>query len=226
MGERILAIGDIHGCLAQFDALLSAVELRPEDHLILLGDYVDRGPDSAGVLRRIIDLTQSHKVTALRGNHEELMLLARRGPESLDIWRYFGGQTALNSYRNGGTLHDVPHEHWEFLEKKTVSYLETTTHIFVHAGADPHFDMHQQSPNVLQWRTCHSMTRHKSGRIVVCGHTVQDTTRPLNKGFLICLDTGASFGGPLTCLDVESGDVWQADENGAVSRSQISDYGE
>jgi serine/threonine protein phosphatase 1 len=78
---RILAIGDIHGCERAFDSLIAAVDLQPEDRLVTLGDYVDRGPDSKGVINRLITLHDTGQLVALRGNHEVMMLLV----EVLDI---------------------------------------------------------------------------------------------------------------------------------------------
>jgi serine/threonine protein phosphatase 1 len=75
---RTLAIGDIHGCLAALDDLLAAVAPQPDDLLVFLGDYVDRGPDSRGVLDRLIELCRTHRVVPLRGNHEMMMRYARR----------------------------------------------------------------------------------------------------------------------------------------------------
>lgn len=70
-------IGDVHGCLPQLDALLAAISLAASDHLVLLGDLVDRGPNSAGVLRRVRILSNLHRVTIIKGNHEQMMLDAR-----------------------------------------------------------------------------------------------------------------------------------------------------
>src|ERR1700712_692726 len=95
---RTLAIGDIHGCLDQFDALLHALALTADDHLVLLGDYVDRGPESAGVLRRIRAPSHSHRVTALMGNHEQMMLAARDSQDQLSAWILNGGHATLHSY--------------------------------------------------------------------------------------------------------------------------------
>ena len=77
---RTLAIGDIHGCLAAFDLLMARVEVRPDDRLIALGDYVDRGPDSRGVLDRVIKLYEAGQLIALRGNHDAMMVDALRDP--------------------------------------------------------------------------------------------------------------------------------------------------
>ena len=94
---RILAIGDIHGCAYALDALLRAVNPAPDDLVITLGDYVDRGLDSAGVLNRLIRLAQTHRLVALRGNHEEMMLNAREGDGPLALWLACGGEATLMS---------------------------------------------------------------------------------------------------------------------------------
>src|SRR5580704_11284012 len=80
---RILAIGDIHGCSGALDVLLKAVQPQPDDLLITLGDYVDRGPDSAGVVQRLLQLRETRRVVSLRGNHELMMLAARRDAKQL-----------------------------------------------------------------------------------------------------------------------------------------------
>jgi serine/threonine protein phosphatase 1 len=223
---RTLAIGDIHGTLKAFDALLTAVAPTPEDHLVLLGDYVDRGPDAAGVLKRIIELKAKRKVTAIRGNHEDMMLAVRGGRiDLLREWMFSGGLETLLSYGgNRATVKDVPAEHWRFLEKELVDYLETPTHIFVHANCDPELPLGEQADYVLRWERCDAIRPHQSGKVIVCGHTPQNGGRPLNKGYAICIDTGAGYGERLTCLDVRSGMLWQSNMKGRVSRGHIGDY--
>ena len=223
---RTLAIGDIHGNLTAFDALLAAVKLTPADHLVLLGDYVDRGPDSTGVLQRLIQLRQTPRVTAIMGNHEEMMLAARAGHiDHLRDWVLNGGMDTLISY--GGqraTMRDIPAEHWHFLEHDLVDYLETDTHLFVHASCDPKRPLSEQDDATLRWERCDRVRPHKSGKTIVCGHTPQIAGMPMNKGFAICLDTGAGYGELLTCLDVHSGKLWQSDPAGKISRAQIADF--
>ena len=80
---RILAIGDIHGCSRAFDTLIDAVSPEPDDQIITLGDYVDRGPDSRGVLDRLVALHDGGRLIALRGNHDAMMLEARRRTDPL-----------------------------------------------------------------------------------------------------------------------------------------------
>lgn len=225
MAARILAIGDIHGCLAQFDALFQSVAPTLEDRLILLGDYVDRGPDSFGVMKQILNLSSTYQLTALKGNHEQMMLAARNSHEKYSDWIQNGGDATLRSYAGiRGTPRDIPPDHWHFLETQLVDYLEMDSHIFVHANAYPDVAMLDQPDYMLRWERCDNIVAHESGKVIVCGHTPQKNGRPLNKGFAICLDTNTCGGGPLTCLDAASGRVWQAEANGRVQKSHISDY--
>ena len=215
---RTLAIGDIHGATAAFDHLLAAVQPTPQDLLVFLGDYVDRGPDSKGVLDRLIALsTAEQPLVCLRGNHELMMLRARTDRSELKMWLSVGGTQALGSYAVNGLrahLDSVPEVHWEFLEKGCADYFETDTHIFVHAGVDPSLPMDQQGEMMLFWEFVSNPIRHESGKRVICGHTSQRSGLPRAWRSTVCIDTGAYAGGWLTCLDVHSGKYWQASEAG------------
>jgi serine/threonine protein phosphatase 1 len=225
MPGRTLAIGDIHGCLLQLDALIDAVRLTTDDHLILLGDLIDRGPDSAGVIRRAIQLREKFRVSVIMGNHEEMMLAARAGLDRQRDWVLNGGDATLVSYAgNRATLHDVPSEHWRFLEQRLLDYVETDTHIFVHASAYADWPMDQQPGSMLRWERCDTTAPYESGKVIVCGHTHQRDNRVLNRGFMVCIDTHACGGRALTCLDATTGRVWQADKRGLVARSHLSDF--
>ncbi len=222
---RTIAIGDIHGCLDHLDALLLAIEPTPDDHLVFLGDYVDRGPDSAGVMNRLITLSKNLKITTIMGNHEQMMLESRNDIDRLTEWLLNGGDATLFSYGGKrGNFSHVPAEHWHFLERNLVPYLETKTHIFVHANAHPDLHMREQTDYMLRWERCDQSSRHMSRKIIVCGHTPQRSKRPLVRDHLICIDTIAFHGGFLTALDVTTGTVWQAAAEGPVSTAQLSDF--
>jgi serine/threonine protein phosphatase 1 len=226
MPPRTFAIGDIHGCLQQFDALLDAIALTADDRLILLGDLIDRGPDSAGVLKRVRQLGKDRQVTVIQGNHEQMMLDARRSREHHSDWLINGGDATLKSYGGSrGGLRDVPADDW-YLLSTLANYVEDDTHIFVHASAYADMPMNDQPDYMLRWERCENMRPHQSGKIVVCGHTPQKSGQPLNMGFGVCIDTHACGGGPLTCLETRSGRIWRAICNGRVERSQLSDYSE
>lgn len=224
MPERIIAIGDVHGCLAPFDALLTAIDLQADDHLVLLGDCIDRGPDSAGVPKRILRLRQTSRVSYIRGNHEEMLLAARTSQTSLAEWTRYGGDATLRSYGGvRGSLRDIPGEHWRLFEEGLVDSVETPTHLLVHAGLDPTLPLHQQPPTALRWQRFDTLAPHVSGKTIICGHTPQTAGRPTHRGFAICLDTHAFGGGPLTALELPSHTIYQAQPTGRVERSMLEE---
>jgi serine/threonine protein phosphatase 1 len=210
---RTLAIGDIHGCSSMLDDLLAAVQPTRDDLLVFLGDYVDRGPDSKGVLDRLIKLRWSHRVVFLRGNHELMMLRSRKDVNELRMWCGVGGMQCLGSYGSApgrmGNLTDVPNEHWQFLEEHCVNSFETETHIFAHAGVDPELPLNEQEELYLFWEFLKAPIRHASGKTVIVGHTSQKSGEILDYETTICIDTNAYNGGWLTCLDVGSRRYWQ-----------------
>jgi serine/threonine protein phosphatase 1 len=217
---RVLAIGDIHGCLGPLDALLDWVAPGPDDLVVALGDYVDRGPDTRGVLDRLVGLKRAgRRLVCLRGNHEVMMLAARDGRADLRMWLSVGGVQALASYIPGGELRAnaldaVPADHWAFLEHGLVPYFETDTHLFVHAGVYPDYDLHEQPENVLYWEFLPEAMRHRSGKPVICGHTSQKGGDPKVIPGAVCIDTYCHGGGWLTCLDAATGRYWQANLRG------------
>ena len=213
---RHLAIGDIHGCITALTSLIEFVELRPDDTIVTLGDYVDRGPDSAAVLEFVMALGNTHKLVPLRGNHEIMMLDARDKKSWLGPWLSYGGEATLRSY--GGSFDDVPDTHFEFLENRLAPYYECETHFFVHANAAAAVALADQSDAALYWQKYKDPGPHCSGKIMVCGHTQQQSGLPSSNGNSICIDTWAFGEGWLSCLDVDSGTVWQANESGETRR--------
>jgi serine/threonine protein phosphatase 1 len=224
---RVLAIGDIHGCSRSLDCLLAAIGPRSSDLIVTLGDYVDRGPNSAGVIERLLRLREKRRVVCLRGNHEQLMLQARKGHDRFVEWVHSGARPTLASYAHGHqgkvTLRDVPRAHWEFLETGCVDWHETDTHLFVHAGIDPGLPMGEQPDFMLRWQRFGKPEPHTSGKIMVCGHTPQQNGTPRNFGHAICIDTGAYRQGWLTCLEVTTGYLWQTNESGELRSGWLSD---
>jgi len=226
---RTLAIGDIHGVSTALDALLVAVKVKPSDRLVFLGDYVDRGPDTKGVLDRLLHLTKTHRVVCLRGNHELMMARSRDDKSERRMWMSVGGAQALASYGKApglsGTVVDVPTEHWDFLTKTCVDYYETESHIFVHANLDGSKPLDNQSEEKLFWEFLSVSVTHPSGKTVVCGHTSQKAGEPLDLGDTICIDTHAYGGGWLTCLDCDTYEYWQADVMGRMRVGQLDARG-
>jgi serine/threonine protein phosphatase 1 len=210
---RTLAIGDIHGCLRALDALLDLVRPQRDDVLVTLGDYTDRGPDSRGVIDRLLGLRDRCRLICLRGNHDEMMLAARTDPIAMYTWLPFGGRQTLDSY--DGSLDNVPDPHWQFLEA-TQPHYEIDTHFFVHANAHCDVPLDEQSNDMLYWEKLSGLwsAPHCSGKTMVCGHTAQKPGEPLNLGHAVCIDTFVYGTGWLTCLEVETGRYWQARQTG------------
>jgi serine/threonine protein phosphatase 1 len=210
---RTLAISDVHGCWRALQALLKAVEVQPDDRVITLGDYVDRGPQSREVLDFLIEWHQKGNLVALRGNHDQMMIDARRTGE-LWLWLNCGGMATLTSYAPVADVEEVPEPHWHFLENALVNYHETDTHLFVHATVLPDLPLNEQPDSALLWEKLEKPKPHCSGKILICGHTRQTSGEPWNLGHTICLDTNVYAGGWLTCLEVETGHYWQANQKG------------
>src|SRR5262245_22075433 len=215
---RLLASGAIDGCSRALDALLMAVNLAPDDRLVTLGDYVDRGPDSRGVMERVMLLHTTFNVVSLRGNHELMMLAARQSADSLQFWQAVGGREAMESYspsRRALRMDDVPEAHWRFLRLTCVDWYETAEHFFVHANVDPDLPLDQQTSSMLHWEYFNEWSpAHRSGKVMLCGHSEQRSGWPLVLPHAICVDTYCYGGGWLTCLDVFSGRLWQANQRG------------
>jgi serine/threonine protein phosphatase 1 len=214
---RELAIGDIHGCARSFRTLLKVLKPEPADTIILLGDYIDRGPDSCDVIDTILDLNRQCTVVALAGNHEKMLLRAQSEPDMLTEWLTQGGHATLDSYRRRGYERDItaiPHPHWQFLFEQTLDYWETDDRIFVHASIDPELDLSEQPDFLLFWQPFNDPTVHKSGKQLVCGHASQKSGLPAVYDGGFCIDTWAYGGGWLTCLDTLNQTFVQSNERG------------
>ncbi|MBL8825984.1 MAG: serine/threonine protein phosphatase [Planctomycetaceae bacterium] len=216
MSGRLIAVGDIHGCDAAFAALLGAIAPQPTDRIILLGDLVDRGPDSRGVIDRILQLRATCQVDVILGNHEEMMLqvIDGRAPEP---WLNFGGVQTLDSYGFVGSLDVLPASHVELI-RQAHDFVETERHFFTHANYDPRQPLNKQTVAMLRWNRLdtHFPGPHASGKIAVVGHTPDKGGEVFQVKHLICLDTYCYGGGYLTAMDLGSGQTWQAHRDGTL----------
>lgn len=185
----LIAIGDIHGCAHTLDVLLDRLAPTADDHLIFIGDYIDRGPDSRGVIDRLLALRRTQSCTFLRGNHEAFMLdYFDNG--TFDLWGMNGGMATMRSY----AMH-VPDEHLDFI-RKTLLYYDTPDYFFVHAGLVPHKtierNLEEEGEAVFLWERRHLKAEELSWeKPVVCGHT--PVPSPLNRDKLIDIDTGCVY---------------------------------
>lgn len=212
--KRILAISDIHGELELFNRLLEQVNYDAStDQLILLGDYVDRGPNAKGVLERVIELEQQGAIV-LRGNHDQMMLEAAKGETgAAGNWLRNGALPTLQSYDASIKGMKLPGtelfwEHVEFL-KKTKFYYETDDYIFVHAGVQPDVPVEETDPYVLMWIRDEFHRGYSGDKKIVFGHTptfmmrgTQDYRAYFGDNRIIGIDGGAVYGGQLNCLEL------------------------
>jgi serine/threonine protein phosphatase 1 len=216
---RLFAIGDIHGCYSALLALDEKLKFDAQDVVVVLGDYVDRGPDSRLVIEHLIGLDQRTTLIPLLGNHELMMLAARNGGPAFANWSDVGGRAALDSYKTQ-TLDAIPTRHWKFLESCR-RFHETEKDFFVHANVDPDLALADQPDEMLFWEIFDDPPPHHSGRRMICGHTGQQSGKPLNLGHAVCIDTRAHAGGWLTCLEVRSGVYWQANQFSQIRTGKL-----
>jgi serine/threonine protein phosphatase 1 len=210
---RLLAIGDIHGCDVALEVLLSELAPRSDDTVVILGDVIDRGPNTNRCLEILLDLGRSCHLIGLLGNHEEMLLSALAGGRWLTSWLQFGGAEMVESY--GGDFANVPDAHLDFI-RAWRDYYETEREIFAHAT--PHFDipMDEQPAEYLRWnRISGTEPPHVSGKRIICGHTAQREGIPLAFQGWVCLDSCA-YGprGALSGMDVNKDIIYQADQRG------------
>jgi serine/threonine protein phosphatase 1 len=215
MTKRIIAIGDVHGCSVALKMLIAAINPQPEDTIVTLGDYVDRGPDSRGVIDQLIALVDRCELIPLLGNHDFMLLESMSDQAMFNFWMSCGGNATLESY--GGSLENIPFEHLVFLRGLQPFY-ETERYIFVHANYDERLPINQTPADLLLWQhvTPRPPGQHCSGKMVVVGHTPQGNGCVLDLGHLLCLDTYCFGGGWLTAMNIETGELWQADQEGQL----------
>ncbi|QDV54692.1 metallophosphoesterase family protein [Rosistilla oblonga] len=217
MSGRTIAFGDIHGCSRALRTLIENIAPTPEDTLVFLGDYVDRGSDSRGVVDQLIELQQRCNLVPLLGNHEIMFLGVVCGGMEDKIWLACGGNATLASY--GGALHHIPTRHIDFL-KTCRSYWENDRNICVHASYLPEQPMDRLGEQHLFWEHLPPVAPlpHHSGKRVLVGHTPQANLEVLDLGHLVCIDTYCFGGGWLTAFDLDTAEVWQANLHGHARR--------
>lgn len=228
VGKRIYAVGDIHGRLDLLVQLLAKVEADhlsrspAEVYLVLLGDLVDRGPDSKGVIDYLINHPPNFARTVhLKGNHEEFFLGALGGDIAmLQNWLIYGGMECAASYGLGEgmilnappseishrLMKIVPKEHIAFLEEMADSF-RFGDYLFVHAGIRPGVELDSQTGKDLRWiREGFLDDRTDHGVMVVHGHSIVEKVEEHPNR--IAIDTGAYRSGLLTALAIEEGERW------------------
>ncbi|TNJ36688.1 metallophosphoesterase family protein [Prosthecochloris vibrioformis] len=196
--QRIIAIGDIHGCPHTLDALLRKISPQQEDLLVFLGDYIDRGPSTRETIDRLIELRDTMQCCFIMGNHEQMLIdsLERADPS---VWLDNGGTATLASY-NLEDPSQIPARHLDFI--RSCSYFhETPEFIFVHGGLDPEMTVRDNlaflQPQAYCWMRRHlepqflQQSSKRWEKTVVCAHT--PTEEVILHERLISIDTGCVY---------------------------------
>lgn len=222
----LYAIGDIHGEREMLEELLAVLPLRDDDRLVFMGDYVDRGPDSAGVVDRLIALSKERDCIFLIGNHESMFLdfLGWSDPNCFagDAFLMNGGDRTLVSYNYFDselepTEFELPKSHTKFYRNLRLHYREGD-YLFVHAGlgrsaldsGDIDYALRKADPEDLLWNRTTADMPHKLGVTIVYGHTpANDLEVRWNSPFSIGIDTGAVYGGKLTAIRLPDEQLFQ-----------------
>ena len=215
--SKLYSIGDVHGCAHSLSNLLSDIPLQSADRIVFLGDYVDRGPDSRGVVDQILDLrSRGFEVTTLMGNHELMFMEAEKDPDDAEFWEEScGGMETLVSF-GVSRFSDLPDHYQEFFQSLPCHAL-MDEHIFVHAGLDfSGMDIFQNTYAML-WSRRTDVDLKKLGRKrILHGHTpqsirsVEQQLKTLNTNRILNIDTGCVFPhieglGYLTAYEVTEG---------------------
>ncbi|MBS9778453.1 MAG: serine/threonine protein phosphatase [Gammaproteobacteria bacterium] len=215
---KTFAIGDVHGYLTALQMLIEHINPQADDTLIFLGDVIDRGEDSKGVIDLILALKNRCNVLCIQGNHEEMLLTATYCSSTRNMWLYHGGEATLASFGlkpNKIGLAQLPERYLQFF-REMLPYVETERYIFSHATPLMFMPMNEQGREGLRWATFSptQQYRHISGKMVVCGHTSQDNGIPWIDKHIAAIDTYICGDKWLTALDMESYTVHQANRRG------------
>lgn len=218
--NRVVAIGDIHGCVHALETILAAVDPRPDDTIVCLGDFIDQGRESKEVIETLIALSARCRLIMIKGNHEEMLLAALDSERARNTWLMCGGVQTLNSYKFCGDIDVIPQEHLAFI-RSCRDYYETDNNLFVHANYLSDEPPEHWPEYVLRWSLLdeHPPGPHVSGKTVIVGHTEQRDGEVLDLGYVTCIDTACYSYGWLTALEVATGDVWQASRWGVLRES-------
>jgi serine/threonine protein phosphatase 1 len=207
--ERIIAIGDIHGCRNTFEKLLlDKIKIQKSDIIYCIGDYIDRGKNSKGVIDLILELReQAYNIFTLRGNHEQMFLDCLVDEAALNIWIRNGGTATMRSF-GIGSLENLPKKYRAFF-KETMLYLETEKYIFVHAGLNFNRANIFEDKEAMLWvRDFFTEQPALGNKLLIHGHTPKSLKYILNqKGNCFNIDGGCVYNhlpslGNLVALDL------------------------
>ena len=227
---RCFVIGDIHGCLGELTCLMENLPLTPADRVVFLGDYIDRGPDSKGVVSYLLGAAKNidSEFIFLKGNHEDMLLsyLGFDGSHG-DVFLVNGGNATLASYgvhpRQLSREHvrdRIAQDHLEFYFGLQ-SYYVHSGFLCVHAGIQPQKSLNAQNPLDMLWIRNEFISQpHKLPNTIIFGHTPQREVL-FDLPWKIGIDTGVVYGNKLSCIELEEKTLFQV-ERGARRVRQTS----
>ena len=228
--SRTLVIGDIHGGLRALDQVLDRADVLADDRLIFLGDYVDGWSEAAQTVSRLLEIQNKHMCVFILGNHDQLCRDWLASGEALPMWQKQGGAQTMASYVKLSPADKA--NHLEFFNKLQEYYKDEENRLYVHAGfTNMHGVEYEYFRKMFYWdRTLWEMVlsmdpsiardnakypqRLKHYKNIFIGHTPVTRigkTVPVQAGTVWNIDTGAAFKGPLTIMDVDTGEFWQSD---------------
>lgn len=214
--SRLIAIGDIHGSLGKFKSLVDNINLQPGDRIRFLGDVINRGPDTKGVVDLILELSKNYDVKSIMGNHEEILLASKLDKSTYKFLLKIGGIETLRSYGiepphtvfKALDLDLLPPDHLLYYARMH-DYLVEDGFILTHAGVKHSDDLDKQISERLRWGNL-PVGGHKSGMTVVCGHI--SLPEPIVSDTMIAIDTGSyKENGYITAIDLTTLTTWRSD---------------
>ena len=222
--SRTIAIGDIHGCAIALQRLIDEIKPQSNDIIIGMGDYVDRGINSAGVLEILIKLVSTCRFIPLIGNPDLMLhqaLFGNNKQRDFEFWYQHGGSSTLASY--GGSVEGIPQHHLTFLNH-CLRYYETEEHFFIHANYVPDLPLSEQPDEISFWKhMLGSPTEpHQSGKIAYVGHTPQPNGQVTDHGHVKLIDTYCYGDEWLSAVNVLDGKIWQANNSGDARLASLS----
>ncbi len=228
---RCYVIGDIHGCVDELRCLIEGLPLKPGDHIVFLGDYIDRGPDSKGVISYLLGLqrdTAAYECTFLKGNHED-MLLSYVGLEGQhgDMFLHNGGRSTLASYglfKNEPSVEEalavIPSNHLAFY-RSLQRYTILGSFLCVHAGIHPLKSLNDQTDSEIFWIRGEFINNpHRLPYTVLFGHTPHKEVY-YNLPYKLGLDTGLVYGNKLSCFETTEKALYQVSRGKKAVRRSI-----
>lgn len=196
--DDAVVIGDIHGCVRSLEALWEKLEPVKDRPHIFVGDYIDRGEDSKGVVDFLLSVQSERRCIFLRGNHEQ-MLMSAENEDKFEIWMRNGGRLTMKSYGYPASVHELPPDHLEFY-RTTLMYCELPSYFIVHAGIPANVSIQEATAgdehyDYMLWERLHlNAFETPWEKTVIFGHTAR--AYPIRRDKMLGIDTGCVYDSP------------------------------